>query len=618
VKLCACFISSHCRICLIGGQKQRVSLCRAVYSDADVYILDDVLSAVDTHVGQHLMVRLHICIYFWSSCAIKYPAMPNRFLSCSQHRCVLGALGEKTRVVVLHQLQYIHHADYIGVVEEGKMSHFGTFEQLRAQGVNFSKYITTKQEESDSNQVTDSDDTPQPGMATPKAQQGSHGGKDSSVSGKLTTAEDRETGVVRSAVFFEYIKHVGPFTTTMIIIGVIVHQCFRVSISWWLAKWSTETVDGTAEDEDLPYYLGTYAVLCFGQIFAVAMRHGVRSVGQVRAARRLHRLAVWAVFRSSMAWFDQTITGKIVNRLSSDMQKIDIDLVNACLFMAFVTSSLCASLCVILVNAPFVLVILPFLFTIYVRAARKYRASVREIVRLESISKSPIYQSFTEALKGLSFIRSSRAVPSFCLASEERLQRNLRCAYLLSTSNFWLQMRLSAIGNLLVCVSAAFLAYQNSVGNIDAGTVGMTLAYSSGLIWALQGLLQAFVGLETSMVSMERVLVYTKLQPEAELELPEDRTRLERWPSAGRIRFRDVSLRYRPDLVPVLKHLDFEVAPGESIGIVGRTGAGKSSMLVAMFRWEPQSPLCADLMQSLTARSVCDWACVVLQVGGAA
>ena len=219
------------------------------------------------------------------------------------------------------------------------------------------------------------------------------------------------------------------------------------------------------------------------------------------------------------------------------MQKIDIDLVNACLFMAFVTSSLVASISVIIVNAPMVLVILPFLGTVYVRAARKYRASVRELVRLESISKSPIYQAFTEALKGLSTIRSIRAVPKFCADSEARLQKNLRCAYLLSTANFWLQVRLSIIGNSFVCAGACFLAYENSIGNITAGIAGMTLAYSSGLIWALQGLLQAFVGLETSMVSMERVLKYTKLKPEAELELPDDEKRLENWPSAGRIRF---------------------------------------------------------------------------------
>lgn len=122
-------------------------------------------------------------------------------------------------------------------------------------------------------------------------------------------------------------------------------------------------------------------------------------------------------------------------------------------------------------------------------------------------------------------------MPKFCADSEVRLQRNLRCAYLLSTSNFWLQMRLSLIGNSFVCVGASFLAYENSVGNITAGIAGMTLAYSSALIWALQGLLQAFVGLETSMVSMERVLAYTKLQPEAALtvSLPATSTSLPRF-----------------------------------------------------------------------------------------
>ena len=269
---------------LSGGQKQRVSLCRAVYSDADVFVLDDVLSAVDTHVGHHLM-----------------------------HNCILGALKDKTRVMVLHQLQYVHHADFIGVIEDGRMTKFGTYEQLQAQGVDFEKFVANKQEdaeEGDADALADGEElgAPEPGMATPKAsQQGTNDSSGDTSKGKLTTDEDREIGVVRSAVFFEYIKHVGAFSTTMIVVGVCVHQCFRVSISWWLAKWATDTVDGVATDEDLSYYLGVYAFLCFGQVSAVAMRHGVRAVGQVRAARRLHRLAVWAVFRSSMTWFGRPL-----------------------------------------------------------------------------------------------------------------------------------------------------------------------------------------------------------------------------------------------------------------------------------------------------------------------
>ena len=385
-------------------------------------------------------------------------------------------------------------------------------------------------------------------------------------------------------MFLEYIKAVGPLTGGMIISGIVLYQFTRVGTSWWLAKWADDTVSGEAENHDvLSYYLVIYALLCASQVSTVGMRHGIKAIGQVKAARSLHRRAVWAVFRSPMTWFDMTLTGKIVNRLSSDMQKIDIDLVNTCLFMAFVISSLISAMTVMFINAPFVLGLMPFLVFIYQRAARKYRASVRELVRLESISKSPIYQSFTEALNGLGTIRALRMQERFCSENEDRLQRNLRVSFLLAAANFWLQVRLSFIGNSFVSGGAAFLAYQNSLGNISAGIAGLTLTYSSSLIWCLQGLLQAFVGLETSMVSMERVLGYTKLTPEADLVLPSD-DRLADWPSKGAIEFRDVSLRYRDNLEPVLKNLNLEITAGQSIGIVGRTGAGKSSMLVAMFR----------------------------------
>jgi ATP-binding cassette subfamily C (CFTR/MRP) protein 1 len=532
-----------------GGQKQRVSLCRAVYSDADLYILDDVLSAVDAHVGHHIM-----------------------------HECIVGALKDKTRVLVLHQMQWIHHADYVAVVEDGTISHFGTYTELKERGVDFEKYVTKKKDEEvpdkESEEKVDANATPKDGMATPAADRG-FGRKDDS-KGKLTSDEDREVGKVRLGVFLAYIKAVGPLTGTMIITGIVLYQFTRVGASWWLATWANDTVADETGGRSAFYYLGIYALLCAAQVCTVGMRHGIKAIGQVRAARLLHRRAVWAVFRSPMTWFDMTLTGKIVNRLSSDMQKIDIDLVNTCLFMAFVVSSLVSAMCVMFVNAPFVLSLMPFLLYIYVRAARKYRASVRELVRLESISKSPIYQSFTEALNGLGTIRALRMQDRFCADNEDRLQRNLRVSFLLSASNFWLQVRLSFIGNSFVSGGAAFLAHQNAIGNLSAGIAGLTLTYSSSLIWCLQGLLQAFVGLETSMVSMERVLSYAELTPEAELKVPEDK-QLSNWPSKGAIRFENVSLRYRDNLDPVLKNLDIDIQAGHSIGIVGRTGAGKSS-----------------------------------------
>jgi len=340
-----------------GGQKQRVSLCRAVYADADVYILDDVLSAVDSHVGHHIM-----------------------------HECIVGALSNKTRVLVLHQMQWIHHADYVAVIEDNTVSHFGTYKELKASGVDFEKFVTKKKEEETPEEKPGDagkeagDVTPKSGMATP-AQKGGFGSKNEN-KGKLTAEEDREVGKVRAGVFAAYVKAVGPLTGGMILSGIFLYQFTRVGSSWWLATWANDSVTGAADGKSPFYYLGIYALLCLAQVFTVGMRHGIKAIGQVKAARLLHRKAVWAVFRSPMTWFDMTLTGKIVNRLSSDMQKIDIDLVNTCLFMAFVVSSLVSAVTVMLINAPYVLFLLPPLVYIYTRAARKYRASVRELVRL--------------------------------------------------------------------------------------------------------------------------------------------------------------------------------------------------------------------------------------------
>jgi ABC-type multidrug transport system ATPase subunit len=181
-----------------GGQKQRVSLCRAVYSDSDVYILDDVLSAVDAHVGHHIM-----------------------------HECIVGALKDKTRVLVLHQMQWIHHADYVAVIEDGTVAHFGKYTELKERGVDFEKFVTKKKDEEASDEIPVLDDTTQQaGMSTPSADRG-FGRKDDGKGGKLTSAEDREVGKVRTEVFAAYLKAVGPFTTSMILGGVILYQFTR-------------------------------------------------------------------------------------------------------------------------------------------------------------------------------------------------------------------------------------------------------------------------------------------------------------------------------------------------------------------------------------------------------
>ena len=228
-----------------GGQKQRVSLCRAVYSDADLYILDDVLSAVDAHVGHHIM-----------------------------HECIVGALKGKTRVLVLHQMQWIHHADYVAVVEDGTISHFGKYTELKERGVDFERYVTKKKDEEvpadkASEEKADATAAPKDGMATPAADRGGFGRKDDS-KGKLTSEEDREVGKVRLGVFLAYIKAVGPLTGTMIITGIVLYQFTRVGASWWLATWANDTVADETGGRSAFYYLGIYALLCGAQVATVS------------------------------------------------------------------------------------------------------------------------------------------------------------------------------------------------------------------------------------------------------------------------------------------------------------------------------------------------------------
>lgn len=505
--------SNLCRgINLSGGQKARVSLARAVYADTDTVILDDILSAVDAHVGATLVKD-----------------------------CILKELTGKTRIMVLHQMKYLTHADYIAVVDKGKVSHFGTLDQLRASGVDFSEYFSAPAIESEAEPEAAAAEADAGGSAPAEKKAADAGGEKgggtkADGSGKLTTAEDREVGVVRGKVYSAYAKALGWPACMFIIIAFVFTHVSRMLSGWWLAKWAQEMgVDNPMHS--VWYYLWIYTAVCSFQVIAPAMRHLVSVFASVRAARLMHRQAADAVFRCPMAWFDSTLTGKIINRFSSDMQKIDLQLRGAIIYLGVVSTMLLGSLTIVLVTAPILCVMVPPLGSVcldpndppavhssisvltaswvvcrymYMKIANYYRASARELVRIESISKSPIYSAFTEALNGLSTIRSFRMTevralaclrncpdssaliyPSclqrFCEDNASRMQRNLRVSFLLMTLNYWLTIRLAIIGNMLVCgIYPTEWRFQNPVVLTPPGPQSQSQVCGTALYAAFQ------------------------------------------------------------------------------------------------------------------------------------
>ena len=231
----------------------------------------------------------------------------------------------------------------------------------------------------------------------------------------------------------------------------------------------------------------------------------------------------------------------------------------------------------------FVTVILP-LGALYLYIQRYYLRTSRELKRLDSVSRSPIYAHFQESLSGMSTIRAYNQQKRFELENEWRVDANLRAYYPSISANRWLAVRLEFLGSVIILAAAGFAIISvASHSGLKAGTVGLSMSYALQITQSLNWIVRQTVEVETNIVSVERVLEYAALPSEAPEVLSKNRPPIS-WPSQGAVTFNNYSTRYRPGLDLVLKNINLQIKPNEKIGVVGRTGAGKSSLTLALFR----------------------------------
>ena len=238
---------------------------------------------------------------------------------------------------------------------------------------------------------------------------------------------------------------------------------------------------------------------------------------------------------------------------------------------------------VISFSTPLFLTIFLPLFAVYFVVQRYYIATSRQLKRLESIKKSPIFSHFTESVNGAATIRAFEQQGRFCAESEAHVANSVRCFYLSVSSNRWLGVRIETIGNFVVFFAAIFAVLGK--GLISPGLAGLSITYSLNMTDSLNWLVRMLCDLETNSVAIERILEYSENPQEADVEVPErERLLPENWPESGAISFEAFETRYRPGLDLVLKGVNMEIGAGEKVGICGRTGAGKSSLTLALFR----------------------------------
>ncbi|KAL3887247.1 hypothetical protein ACJMK2_027191, partial [Sinanodonta woodiana] len=595
---------------LSGGQKQRVSLARAVYNNADIYLMDDPLSAVDSHVGKHIF---------------------NKVIGQN------GLLRNKTRVLVTHGVQWLPVVDTIVVLVNGEITEVGSYEELLTHDGAFAQFLKTylRQEEeededpdiqkiksqilekvdsvtSDGTGVTSGDDdkgqvrrrkkqltsessigtTPMLAKSTDGQPQGEDKSETKKMPGKpgntLIEKEKAETGQVKWSVYLTYFKAVGGFSTLLIFGTFALYNAASIGSNVWLSLWTDdkylkENFDkaNSTEYQNKNYmYLGIYGAFGLAQALIILIYSLLYAVRAIRASAHLHESMLAHILRSPMEFFETTPIGRIVNRFSRDVETIDNSLpwnLRMWMNLSFATLS---TIVVIGYSTPIFLSVTVPLAILYYLVQRFYIPTARQLKRIESTTRSPIYTQFGETLTGASTIRAYGLSQTFIDLSRDKVDYNLVSYYAGIVSNRWLGLRLEFLGNFIIVAAAMFAVVSDST---TGGLVGLSISYALQVTGVLNFLVRTNSDLETSAVSVERIKEYTETKSEADW-IVYFRRPPHNWPQEGDVQFENYSTRYREGLDLVLKGITCDIKGGEKIGIVGRTGAGKSSFTVALFR----------------------------------
>ncbi|XP_012669991.1 ATP-binding cassette sub-family C member 3 isoform X2 [Clupea harengus] len=589
---------------LSGGQRQRVSLARALYSDADVYLLDDPLSAVDAHVAKHIFDHV---------------IGPD------------GALKGKTRLLVTHGITFLSQVDNILVMIDGRVSETGSYQDLLRQNGAFAEFLRNyslediiedddgtmemieEEEEAfpddalsnhtdmvDNEPVVnetrrqfmrqisvmsiDGENPKTKSIRKRRCSELKHAEPTPEKKGpnmdKLIQAETSETGRVKMKVYWVYVKAVGPLLSLFICFLYACQSGSAIGANIWLTKWTNDAkLNRTETNVDMR--VGVYAALGITQGVLVMLSTLILSLGKIKAARKLHGALLENKFHTPQAFYDTTPLGRVINRFSKDIYVIDEALPSTVLMFLGTSFSSLSVMIVIIFSTPIFAVVIVPLALIYFFVQRFYVATSRQLKRLESVSRSPIYSHFSETITGTSVIRAYGRHIAFVLLSDSKVDENQKSYYPGIVANRWLGVRVEFIGNCIVLFAALFAVLGKD--RLTDSLVGLSVSYALQVTMSLNWMVRMTSDLESNIVAVERVKEYSETQPEAPWEV-EDKKPPSNWPPQGNVEFRDYSVRYREGLDLVLKNLSLQVKGGEKIGIVGRTGAGKSSMTLCLFR----------------------------------
>lgn len=560
---------------LSGGQKARINLARAVYrtytlDEVNIIMLDDVLSAVDAKVGKHIM-----------------------------QNCIMGILKNKTRVLATHQLSLIGNSDRIIYMNGSGSIEIGTSTELLNKSVGF-KGLMDFQMEKTQNQDEDNIDEEEEDIAVKEQELKlikKQTTKDES-KGRLIEKESIRENGIPVQMLWEYVKSgsgkVGPvFIICNLILAIIFTSFCMLFENVWLSFWSTKKFPQLSDG----FYIGFYVLFTILFVLCAIWQFCTIVFITNRSSTLLNIKALNNIMHAPMSFFDTTPMGRIINRFTKDTDVLDNEIAEQTRLACFGFGNMCGVLILCIIFVPWFAICVPFIFAYLISTFSYYQSTAREIKRLEGVSRSLVFSNFDEVLQGMETIKLYSADERFIEKNNQNIN-TMNESYLLAVSmQRWFAVSLhgcSASLNIIISMLCVSRAYP-----ISAAASGLLISYLVQFSMQIISFAKSMGQVEQYLSSVERICEYalelpqeaayhTKdISPEFNPSIEELKTNMDLrpyWPENGNIQFKNISLRYRPDLPLVLKNLTLDIAAGSKIGICGRTGAGKSTIMTALYR----------------------------------
>ncbi|ELR06467.1 hypothetical protein GMDG_07992 [Pseudogymnoascus destructans 20631-21] len=555
---------------LSGGQRWRLTFARALYSRAGILLLDDLFSALDAHVGRHIF-----------------------------EEALTGELGAgRTRILVTHHVALCRpRAKYLVELGEGTVDHAGLVAELELEGVmgEIVSHNETREEveadEASTAVVSDSSDVDTSRELLTR--------DDTKASAKKFVEEEgRETGAIKKVIYLGYLKSSGgmPFWSVAAVIFSIL-EITTLGRSWILKLWTGSDEKHTAHamftyafqalvvkggneefHDNLVYYLALYVSVSLLSCFLGVFKHYYIFLGSIRASKKLFEDITYTVLRTPLRWIDTVPIGRVLNRFTADFVIVDARLAYDLSFGIMDVFSVIGIVIAGLFVSSYIFVLAFVLAAICLHFAMRYLAGAREVKRLESNAKSPIFETFNAALAGVATIRGFDKADVYVKRMYDLIDSHSTTTWHLWLFNRWMGLRMASVGALFcVAVSTTILLIPSISASLGGFALAFSLEYSAAIMWALRH----YASLELDFNSAERVIEYANLPTETEKGIDPPAA----WPSSGRLEVSDLVVGYAPDLPAILNGLSFSIAPNQRVGVVGRTGAGKSSLTLALFRF---------------------------------